>query len=69
MKLVEDYDGNTYRAAYTVAFADVVYVLDVFIKKAKSGIKTPQADKDRILLRYQAARRHYAERYGREGSR
>src|SRR5688500_17834596 len=30
MKLVEDFDGDTYRAAYTVAFARAVYVLHVF---------------------------------------
>jgi hypothetical protein len=29
MKLVEDYDGDRYRAAYTVAFQGAVYVLDV----------------------------------------
>ena len=28
-KLVDDYDGDTYRAAYTVAFEKAVYVLDV----------------------------------------
>ncbi len=41
MKLVEDHDGNTYRAAYTVAYARAVYVLHVFMKKSKSGIGTP----------------------------
>ena len=47
-KIVEDYDGDTYRAVYTAAFPEVVYVLDAFVKKSKSGIKTPQADKDRV---------------------
>ena len=41
-KIVEDYDGGTYRAVYTAAFPEVVYVLDVFMKKSKSGIKTRQ---------------------------
>jgi len=63
LKLVEDDDGNTYRAAYTVVFPEVVYVLDVFMKKSKSGVKTPQADKDRVLARYKTAQRDYAERY------
>ena len=63
LKLVEDTDGNTYRAAYTITFPEVVYVLDVFMKKSKSGIKTPQADKDRVLARYKAAQQHYAEQY------
>lgn len=35
MKLVEDHDGNTYRAAYTVAFPGVAYVLDVFQKEVE----------------------------------
>lgn len=59
MKLSEDFDGNTYRAVYTVAFREVVYVLDVFMKKAKSGIGTPKADKHRVLSRFKAARAHY----------
>ncbi len=42
MEVVEDYDGDTYRAIYTVRFADAVYVLHAFQKKAKRGIKTPQ---------------------------
>jgi phage-related protein len=47
-KIVEDHDGDTYRAVYTAAFPEVVYVLDAFVKKSKSGIKTPQAVKDRV---------------------
>src|SRR5687768_1435420 len=39
-KLVDDYDGDTYRAAYTVAFEKAVYVLDVFMKKSKRGTST-----------------------------
>jgi len=31
-KIVEDNDGNTYRAVYTASFADAGYVLDVFMK-------------------------------------
>jgi phage-related protein len=63
MKLVEDYDGNTYRAAYTVALPRAVYVLHVFTKKSKSGIGTSQPDKDRIRIRLQAARQHHAKHY------
>lgn len=64
MKLSEDYSGNTYRAVYTVAFGEVVYVLDVFMKKSKSGIATSKADKGRVLARYQAAAQHYEATYG-----
>ena len=41
-EIVEDHHGDTYRAVYTVRFADVVYVLHVFQKKSKAGNKTPQ---------------------------
>ncbi len=63
MKLVEDYDGNTYRAAYTVALKSAVYVLHVFTKKSKRGIGTPRPDKDAIRSRLQAAREHHARYY------
>ena len=67
LKLIEDDCGNTYRAAYTVAFPEVVYVLDVFMKKSKSGRKTPQVDKDRVLARYKMAQQHYNETYRNRG--
>jgi len=44
-KLTDDFDGDTYRAAYTVAFPACVYVLLVFKKKSTSGISTPKSDK------------------------
>jgi len=65
-KIIEDDAGGTYRAVYTAAFPEVVYVLDVFMKKSKSGIKTPQADKDRVVQRFKAAKQHYDDHYGRK---
>jgi len=64
MKLVEDLQGDTFRAAYTISFARAVYVLHVFKKKSKSGIGTPQADKDLIQRRLKAAVEHYRRTYG-----
>lgn len=66
-KIVEDFDGDTYRAVYTVAFPEVVYVLDAFMKKSKTGIKTPQADKDRVLARFKAAQQDYLAHHRRKG--
>lgn len=43
-EVVEDHRGDTFRAIYTVRFAEVIYVLHAFQKKSKSGIKTPQED-------------------------
>lgn len=62
-KIVEDYDGDTYPAVYTAAFAEVVYVLDVFMKKSKFGIKTPQPDIERVRQRFKAAKQHHDENY------
>jgi phage-related protein len=67
MKLVEDFDGDTYRAAYTVAFVQAVYVLHVFKKKSKSGIGTPGPDRDLIRTRLKAAAEHYQHTYSRTG--
>lgn len=45
---------------YTTTIGDIVYVLDVFKKKAKKGIAPPQKDLDRIEQRLKAARENYA---------
>ncbi len=49
--MVEDDDGKTYRALYTVKFAGVVYVLHAFQKKSKSGIKTPLEEIEKVKSR------------------
>ena len=57
LEVVEDHDGDTYRAVYTVRFVGAVYVLHVFQKKSKRGISTPRHDVDTIRLRPESARR------------
>jgi phage-related protein len=42
LEVVANHHGDTYRAVYTVRFAEAVYVLHVFQKKSTSGIATPQ---------------------------
>lgn len=54
-EIVEDYRGDTFRAVYTVRFADAVYVLHAFQKKSKTGIKTPQDDVNLIAERLKRA--------------
>ncbi len=44
IELIEDFDGDTYRAIYAVRFEMAVYVLHSFKKKSKGGIKTPKSD-------------------------
>jgi phage-related protein len=55
LEIVEDYDGDTYRAVYTVRFSECIYVLHVFQKKSKSGIKTPKAEIELIKSRLKRA--------------
>jgi phage-related protein len=62
MEIVAPFDGNTWRAVYTVRFRGVIYVLHAFQKKSKSGIATPKAEIDLIHQRLAAAERHYKER-------
>src|SRR5690349_21315138 len=51
VEIVHDHQSDTYRAVYTVKFADVLYVLHAFQKKSKKGIATPKADIDLIHRR------------------
>lgn len=58
LEVVEDYDGDTYRAVYTVKFGAAVYALHCFQKKSTKGIETPQHDIDLIKSRLKAAETH-----------
>lgn len=63
LEIIEDYRTDTYRAVYTVRFADVVYVLHCFQKKSKKGIATPRQDIESIERRLKAAEADYAARH------
>jgi len=62
LEVVEQHDGNAYRAVYTVRFEDAVYVLHAFQKKSKKGIKTPKHEIDVIRDRYRTAETDYQAR-------
>ena len=61
LEVVENHDGDTYRAVYTVRFADVLYVLHCFKKKSKRGIKTPKHELDLIEDRLKRAAEDYRQ--------
>lgn len=61
LEIVEDFRGDTYRAVYTVRLANVVYVLHVFQKKSKSGIKTPKHELELIASRLKRAEAEYRQ--------
>jgi phage-related protein len=63
LEIIEDYRTDTYRAVYTVKFAEVVYVLHCFQKKSKKGIETPKQDMELIERRLKAAEADYAAHY------
>lgn len=64
-EVVEDHDGDTYRAVYSVRFKEVVYVLHAFQKKSPKGIKTAQVDVDLVERRLKVALQDYEDRYGK----
>ena len=51
LEVVEDHDGNTYRAVYAVRLGGVVYALHAFQKKSKKGAATPKRELDLIRTR------------------
>lgn len=66
LEIVDDFDGDTYRAVYTVRFAGAVYILHAFQKKSKRGIATPEAELRLVRARLKAAKQHYEESYGKK---
>jgi phage-related protein len=64
VEIANDYDGNTYRAVYTVRWFDVVYVLHAFQKKSKRGIETPKYEIELVRRRLKLAEEDYQHRQG-----
>jgi phage-related protein len=59
LEIVDDFDGDTFRAVYTVRFAHAVYVLHAFQKKSRRGIATPRAELGLIAQRLKRAKEDY----------
>jgi len=62
LEVVEDHDGNTFRAVYTVKFSEAIYVLHVFQKKSKKGVRTPKWEIEVVKDRLRRAAEDYAAR-------
>ncbi len=67
LEVVDDFDGDTFRAVYTLKFKGVVYVLHAFQKKSKKGSETPKAEMDLVEARLKVAKTDY-ERHQKEKS-
>jgi len=57
LEVIKDFRGDTFRAVYTVRYANAVYVLHAFQKKSKTGRATPKPDIDLIGQRLHEAER------------
>jgi len=66
LEVVDDFDGDTYRAIYTVKFAGFVYLLHAFQKKSKHGIATSQQDIKLIQQRLKSAQKDYLEQTAKQ---
>ena len=62
IEIIKDFHTDTYRAVYTVKFADAIYVLHAFQKKSKHGIATPKSDVSLIKARLKLAEKDYRTR-------
>ena len=56
LEVVDDFDGDPYRAVYTVRLQGVVYDLHAFQKKSRKGKKTPHQDLELVRRRPKASR-------------
>jgi phage-related protein len=55
LEIISDFDGNTFRAVYTVRLRGTIYVLHAFQKKSRKGIKTPLNEIEKINSRLRDA--------------
>jgi phage-related protein len=66
LEFIDDVDGDTYRAVYTVRFAGVVYVLHAFQKKSRKGTATPRHEMTLVKARLKTAKEDY-EQWRKDG--
>jgi len=62
VEIIANHRGDTWRAVYTVRFAEAIYVLHAFQKKSKRGIGTTKRDIELIRQRLAEAERLHRER-------
>lgn len=68
LEVVDDFDGDTYRAVYTVKLEGVVYALHAFQKKSKRGKATDKTDLDLIDQRLKLAQADHERRTKEQGN-
>jgi phage-related protein len=55
LEIISDFDGNTFRAVYTVRLRGIIYVLHAFQKKSRKGTKTPLNEMEKVKSRLKDA--------------
>src|SRR5882762_3249461 len=51
LEVISDFDGNTFRAVYTVRLRGIIYVRYACQKKSRRGIKTPLQEMEKVRAR------------------
>ena len=64
LEVVSRFDGDTFKAFYTIRFEAAIYVLHAFQKKAKRGAETPKHELDLVRRRLRVAEQHYQNTHG-----
>ena len=68
VEVLEDDDGDTYRAVYAAHFEDAIYVLHCFKKKSTRGRNLPKRDRATIEARLSEVKRIEAARAKAKGN-
>jgi phage-related protein len=66
LEIVAPFDGDTFRAIYTVRLKNVIYVLHAFQKKSRTGRATSKREIEMIHRRLADAEGDYEERRDRD---
>ena len=66
MELVDDFDGDTYRAVYTERFGDAVLCFARLQEEVEAGRQDTAPDIDLVKRRLKDAEQDYAERSKKE---
>ena len=62
LEVISNFDGDTFRAVYTVRFGEAIYVLHAFKKKSVRGIATPKKELKLIERRLELAKQaHFSQ--------
>lgn len=62
VEVLEDDDGDTYRAVYCAHYEDAIYVLHCFKKKSTQGRNLPKRDRETIEARLAEVKRIETEK-------